>query len=171
MNINLEDLPLKMRKQAEAKIKAQRIKNAKVEDLVEKQNKNDSGEAQELTEVYENGCTHQKKSKYKNIPCEAGGIRFDSKKERRRFLELKGMYEAGLITDLKLQHHFTLSEAFKDVSGNVVRRVEYIADFTYFDSEGKFVIEDVKSNATRQNAVYSLKKRLMAAEGYLIQEV
>ena len=70
MNINLEDLPLKMRKQAEAKIKAQRIKNAKVEDLVEKQNKNDSGEAQELTEVYENGCTHQKKSKYKNIPCE-----------------------------------------------------------------------------------------------------
>lgn len=160
-----------MRRQAEAKIKAQRVKNAKVEDSIEKQNKNDSGEAQELTAAYENGCTHQKKSKYKNIPCEAGGIRFDSKKERRRFLELKGMYEAGLITDLKLQHHFTLSEAFKDVSGNAVRRVEYIADFTYFDSEGKFVIEDVKSDATRQNAVYSLKKRLMAAEGYLIQEV
>lgn len=171
MNINLEDLPLKMRKQAEVKIKAQRIKNAKVEDSVEKQNKNDSGEAQELTEVYENRCTHRKKSKYKNIPCEADGIRFDSKKERRRFLELKGMYEAGLITDLKLQHHFTLSEAFKDVSGNVVRRVEYIADFTYFDSEGKFVIEDVKSNATRQNAVYSLKKRLMADLGYRISEV
>lgn len=93
---------MKMRRQAEAKIKAQKVKNAEVEDSVEKQNKNDSGEAQELTEGYENGCTHQKKSKYKNIPCEADGIRFDSKKERRRFLELKGMYEAGLITDLKL---------------------------------------------------------------------
>lgn len=170
MNINLEDLPLKMRRQAEAKIKAQRVKNAKVEDSIEKQNKNDSGEAQELTEAYENECTHQKKSKYKNIPCEADGIRFDSKKERRRFLELKGMYEAGLITDLKLQHHFTIKEAFKDASGNAVRRVEYIADFTYF-KDGVFVIEDVKSNATRQNAVYSLKKRLMADLGYRISEV
>ena len=80
------------------------------------------------------------------------------------------MYEAGLITDLKLQHHFTLSEAFKDVSGNAVRRVEYIADFTYF-KDGVFVIEDVKSNATRQNAVYSIKKRLMADLGYRISEV
>ena len=72
---------------------------------------------------------------------------------------------------MKLQHHFTIKEAFKDVSGKTIRRVEYIADFTYFDSEGKFVIEDVKSNATRQNAVYSIKKRLMADLGYRISEV
>lgn len=101
----------------------------------------------------------------------ANGITFDSKKEMYRYLELKGLEDAGLIVDLKLQHHFTLSESFRRPDGELIRKIEYVADFTYFDSEGKFVVEDVKSEATRKNPVYSLKKRLMANEGYKIREV
>ena len=111
------------------------------------------------------------RGKYGNVRCDLDGIKFDSKKERNRFVELKQLFDAGKITDLRLQHHFTLSESFMRPDGEKIGRVEYIADFTYTDSEGDFIIEDVKSEATRKNAVYSIKKRLMADSGYKITEV
>ena len=86
-------------------------------------------------------------------------------------MELKGMYEANLIKELKLQHHFTLQEAFKTIDGESVRKMEYVADFTYIDQQGDFIIEDVKSEATRKDKVYRLKKKLMAQKGYTITEV
>ena len=86
-------------------------------------------------------------------------------------MELKGMYEANLIKELKLQHHFTLQEAFKTIDGESVRKMEYVADFTYIDQQGTFIIEDVKSEATRKDKVYLLKKKLMAQKGYMITEV
>lgn len=113
----------------------------------------------------------KKERKYRNNPCEVGGIKFDSQKERERFLELKMLFEQGVITELRLQQHFTLQEAFKDVSGEFIRRLEYIADFTYMDSSGRLVIEDVKSDATRKDKTYRLKKKLMAGKGYKITEV
>lgn len=86
-------------------------------------------------------------------------------------MELKGLLEAGLIKDLKLQHHFTLQEAFKTIDGELVRKMEYVADFTYIDQQGNFIIEDVKSEATAKNEKYKLKKKLMAQKGYTITEV
>ena len=86
-------------------------------------------------------------------------------------MQLKGMYDAGLIKDLKLQHHFTLQEAFKTVDGQSIGKMEYIADFTYIAEDGSFVIEDVKSEATAKNEKYKLKKKLMADKGYMITEV
>ena len=168
MNMRIEDLPEKLRRQAEGKIKAQSVKTIKTEELLERTVKNEQRRKQRLTEASE---AESSRSKYGNIACEVNGIRFDSKKESRRYLELKGMMDAGQISDLKLQHHFTLSEAFKTADGETVRRTEYIADFTYFDSDGRFIIEDVKSAATRKNPVYSLKKRLMASAGWAIREV
>ena len=147
MNINLEDLPPDLRKQAEEKITAQ----------------NPLGAFQSKEKVSEN--------KYRNEICEVNGIRFDSRKEARRYEELMGMLEAGWITNLKLQHHFTLAGGFKMSDGTPVRRIEYIADFTYVDGEGRFIIEDVKSEITRKNPVYAIKKKLMAGEGYKITEV
>lgn len=99
------------------------------------------------------------------------GIKFDSRKECLRYLELKGRYDAGLIKDLKLQHHFTLQEGFKTVEGETIRKMEYVADFTYIDEDGKFVIEDVKSEATAKNEKYRIKKKLMAEKGLMIKEV
>lgn len=95
--------------------------------------------------------------KYRNKPTEADGIKFDSKKEAKRFLELKMKQAAGLIADLELQKRFPIVVKNKEVC-------VYIADFVYFDLEtGKFTVEDVKSAITRKNQVYRLKKKLMSA--------
>mgnify|MGYP004479584119 FL=1 len=159
-----------MRKQAEAKIAAQSDGRTLTKHRVEKLDKNDLAERQAPETATESDGTGRK-NKYGNKKCMANGITFDSKKEMYRYLELKGLEDAGLIVDLKLQHHFTLSESFRRPDGELIRKIEYIADFTYFDGEGKFIVEDVKSEATRKNPVYSLKKRLMAREGYKIREV
>lgn len=112
-----------------------------------------------------------KANKYGNIPSESHGIKFDSRKEAKRYNELIAMQKASQIDDLKLQVHFTLQEQFKTIEGEKIGAITYIADFTYIDADGKYVVEDVKSDATRMNAVYRLKKRLMAGKGYHINEV
>lgn len=110
-------------------------------------------------------------TKYNNKPTESAGIRFDSKKESKRYYDLLLKQKASEIDDLRLQVHFTLQEAFTTPEGEKVRAVTYIADFTYRDQDGNLVIEDVKSEATRKDKVYRLKKRLMADKGYRIREV
>ena len=113
----------------------------------------------------------RKTRKYRNKPCEFDGIKFDSRKELNRFLQLKELLNAGEIKDLRLQHHFTLQEAFRTVSGKFIRRLEYVADFTYIDGAERLVVEDVKSEATRKDKAYRIKKKLMAEKGYMITEV
>lgn len=101
----------------------------------------------------------KKGSKYKNIKVEYDGINFDSKKERDRYVELKTLYNYGKIRELKVQPRFTLMKSFmKD--GKRVRPIEYVADFMYKDIEtGKYIVEDVKSEATKTD-VYKIKKKL-----------
>ena len=98
--------------------------------------------------------------KYHNIKTEIDGIKFDSKKEGSRYKELKMLERAGVIRDLCLQPSFLLLPGFKK-NGYTFRKTEYIADFKYFDIEkGKWVVEDVKSEITRKDKVYRLKKKL-----------
>ena len=111
-----------------------------------------------------------KRSKYGNIKTEINGIKFDSKKEARRYTELLELYKAGKIEGLKLQRVFTLQEAFTTPEGERVQAIKYIADFVY-EQDGITIVEDVKSAATKNNAAYKLKKKMMAARGYIIQEV
>lgn len=86
---------------------------------------------------------------------------FDSQKEKRRFDELKILQRAGEIRDLKTQVPFELIPAQKDKDGKTIERaVKYIADFTYADKNGRFVVEDVKSPATRTKD-YIIKRKLM----------
>lgn len=123
--------------------------------------------------------------KYHSIPDaretrDGGKLRFDSKKEARRFDELKLLLEAGKIRDLKLQPQFTLREAYTTPEGVHVRAIRYYADFSYEERRehpalgGEFwasVVEDVKSRATKTR-VYALKKKLLLERfGIEIQEV
>ena len=110
------------------------------------------------------------KNKYGNEKTETNGIKFDSKKEARRYMELRQLETMGKISDLKLQHTFTLQEAFTTESGERIQAIKYIADFTYME-DGKFVVEDVKSPATRNNPVYRMKNKMMAEKGYIIREI
>ena len=86
---------------------------------------------------------------------------FDSQKERRRFYDLQILQRAGEITDLQRQVEFELIPSQKDRDGKTIERaVKYIADFTYADKNGRFVVEDVKSPVTRTKD-YIIKRKLM----------
>ena len=115
--------------------------------------------------------TRNRGNKYNNQKIEIDGLKFDSIKESRRYAELKQMEKSGIIHDLNMQVAFILQEGFRDKNGNKQQPIKYIADFTYYDEEDKLIIEDVKSPATRKNAVYRLKKKMMAYRGYYITEV
>ena len=123
-----------------------------------------------------------KPAKYHNKPTErvtASGavLRFDSQKEARRYDELAALERAGKIRDLRMQVDFTLQEAYTDGEGRRVRAIRYRADFTYWrydDPPGgwvRFVVEDVKSRATRTKE-YVMKRKLMKERFNIdIQEV
>ena len=90
--------------------------------------------------------------KYKAIRTEVDGIMFASKKEARRYQDLKLLHKAGLISQLKLQpvYPFILNE-------KVI--FKYIADFEYIEGKN-VVVEDVKGMKT---PMYRLKKKLIEA--------
>lgn len=101
------------------------------------------------------------KSKYCAEKETIDGRTFDSKKEAKRYRELKTMVNAGLIKDLTCQKSFELQEAFTDNTGKKQRPIIYICDFFYYDVENKWwVVEDVKSTVTRTLETYRLKKKL-----------
>jgi hypothetical protein len=103
----------------------------------------------------------QKPSKYRNRITVVDGIRFDSAKEARRWSELKMLEKAGRITGLQCHPKFKLTAHGTPIC-------TYVADFSYYDDRGFFlVVEDVKSRVTRTPA-YRLKKKLLQAE-YEIQ--
>lgn len=100
-------------------------------------------------------------NKYRNKSVEIDGIKFDSKKEMLRYKELKLMQKARLISELELQKKFELQESFKDNQGKIHKSINYIADFFYYDNKNKYyVAEDVKSEATRKDKVYCIKKKM-----------
>ena len=120
-------------------------------------------------------------SKYNAKRIELSGEVFQSKREARRWLELKNMESHGLISGLQRQKKFVLIPAQYEpdtkgprggkIKGKLLEReVAYVADFVYFDEEEKdFVIEDTKGVRTKD---YVIKRKLMLwLNGYQIREV
>ena len=85
--------------------------------------------------------------KYKNKKTQVDMYVFDSIAESRRYKELALLERAGEIKDLQLQPRFLLQESFKK-NGKTYRKIEYVADFMYFQ-KGKNIVEDVKRNTDR----------------------
>jgi hypothetical protein len=114
-------------------------------------------------------------NKYHAIPIHVDGVRFASKKEAARFLELQCWQKAGQISDLEVHPVYPLHvmELWRSGSPIVVTTVgKFTADFQYLNLQtGEIVVEDVKSNATRTEA-YRLRKRLVEAiHGITVMEV
>lgn len=111
-------------------------------------------------------------SKYYSRKVIIDGIKFDSKKEGNRYLELKLLLKAGKIRDLELQKKFELQEKYK-INGKTIRAISYIADFTYWDNEkNEMIVEDVKGGKATQTQIYKLKKKIfMYRYGIEIKEV
>ena len=119
--------------------------------------------------------------KYKNKKVVVDGITFDSRKEGRRFTELKLLQQAGKITGLELQKEFELIPTQREPDtigkrggvhkGKVIEhKCTYKADFVYTDTEtGALVVEDTKGMRTKD---YIIKRKLMLyRHGIRIKEI
>lgn len=93
-------------------------------------------------------------NKYRAVKTIIDGIKFDSKKEGRRYQDLKILEKSGHVKDLELQPRY-------DLIINGVKCGFYKADFRYIDTTRNIlIVEDVKGMLT---PVYRLKKKLMKA--------
>lgn len=109
--------------------------------------------------------------KYRNQKVQVDGITFDSRREARRYSELKLLERAGQITDLELQKVYELIPAqyetyarygkkgqrIKDGRRCLEKSCTYIADFVYKEN-GQTVVEDTKGMKTE---VYNIKRKMM----------
>lgn len=115
----------------------------------------------------------QTKSKYKSEKITVDGMEFASKKEARRFTQLRLLERAGEISDLKTQVKFVLIPAQREpetvgARGGVKkgklleRECAYIADFVYKDNQGETVVEDVKGyKGGGAYELFKIKRKLM----------
>lgn len=111
---------------------------------------------------------YNKNNKYSNQKVTIDGETFDSKKEAKRYYELKLLQRAGEIRHLRRQEKFLLIpsqfEEVIDAKGKpkqkcVERECVYIADFVYQDARtGELVVEDTKGVRTKE---YIIKRKLM----------
>lgn len=111
-------------------------------------------------------------SKYRSVKTEVDGITFDSKKEAKRYLQLRQMQEQGIIKNLQTQVEFELiPSAYEDIKQYskvtgaeikpkrklIERKCSYIADFVY-ETADETVVEDTKGLRTPD---YIIKRKLM----------
>ena len=108
-------------------------------------------------------------SKYHSQKVVADGEVFDSRKECRRWQELKLLEKAGEITDLRRQVSFEIIPDQREPDrigprggrkkGRIIeRKAVYIADFVYNDRSGQEVVEDCKGMRTKD---YIIKRKLI----------
>jgi hypothetical protein len=113
------------------------------------------------------------RTKYGAKKTKIDNINFASKKESKRYCELKILLRAKKISNLRLQVPFNLLPYFRDKrTGKMVRPIDYICDFFYWDNDlQQCVVEDVKGIKTE---VYKIKKKLFLnkfQDIYLFKEV
>ena len=103
-----------------------------------------------------------KRNKFNAQKVELDGMTFDSKKEHKRYIELKAMQQRGEIFGLEHHTKFELAPKTKlEGEKRAKPALRYFADFTYYIISGEYIVEDVKSAATRKLASFRNKKHLM----------
>jgi len=96
--------------------------------------------------------TKNKPNKYGAKKTTVDGIIFHSKKEAKRYTELKFLEELGEIKNLRLQMKYKMGANEKHIC-------TYTADFVYTE-KGVEVVEDCKGFRTPE---YKLKAKMMEA--------
>jgi hypothetical protein len=89
-----------------------------------------------------------KPNKFNAVICEADGIKFRSKKERKRYLELMALKSAGQCWFLRQVPFYLPGET------------KYVLDFLVFWSDGRITYEDSKGQKT---PMYIMKKKQVEA--------
>lgn len=93
--------------------------------------------------------------KFKNKIVEYDGMIFDSEKEKFRYINLINKQANGVISNLRRQVPFDL------------KTCTYIADFTYYDRTGNFIVEDVKGGLNiikNKNKTFNPRKTTITKE-------
>ena len=104
-----------------------------------------------IYDVLNNSYVKAKKGDKKRLKKEfkeGSLLLFDSKKEMEYYFLLKELENKGVIHNLVLQPVYTLIKAFVDNTGKKQRRMEYIADFEYTNSNEETITVDVKGFVT-----------------------
>ncbi len=92
----------------------------------------------------------------------ANGIKFDSKAEHDRYLELLLMQRAGLISDLECHPNYEILPKQETPAGKQnFRPVVYTPDFRYWDKDGNEHVEEIKSEYTRTEKDYVIRRKLI----------
>lgn len=113
------------------------------------------------------------RNKFNASKIKLDGMTFDSNKEYKRYIELKALQQHGEIFGLEHHTKFELAPSVK-IEGEKRTKpaLRYFADFTYYLINGEFIVEDVKSVATRKLPSYRNKKHLMkTVHGIDVREV
>lgn len=103
--------------------------------------------------LYQGHAPAPKPNKFRNKIVEIDGIKFRSKLEGNRYLQLKLMKASGFVQDFKMQVEFRLEH-----NGILITR--YRADFVVTYADGTEVVEDTKGVETE---AFVIKKNLMLA--------
>jgi hypothetical protein len=97
--------------------------------------------------------------------CYHGGLYFASTWERDYWETLKAEKAAGMYRDIKRQVRIPIKI-------NGVLMCTYVADAVVYLHDGTYEVRDTKSTFTRKDALYQLKKKLLAVlYGIYIKEV
>lgn len=123
--------------------------------------------------AFKKGFKREKGKKYNNTKVEFDNIKFDSKREMKRYLVLKEAQDNGIITDLELQPKYELIPAIREEyikhlktkdkveTRTVQLAITYTADFRY-KKDGVTVVEDVKAspNMAALDKAFLLKEKM-----------
>lgn len=108
-------------------------------------------------------AAEKRRNKYGNRITYIDGKRFDSIHEAQIYQELKLRVAAGELRCILRQVRFDLAETEK---------LQYVSDFVIIYPDMRIEVLDAKSEATRKNKVYVIKKKLMREKwGIEIREV
>ena len=118
------------------------------------------------------------RNKFGNKKVIYQGIKFDSVKERDRYIELELLQRTGNISDLQMQVKYELIPAQYENGKCVERACIYYADFDYYENQDNsrvHIVEDVKGYRDPQSAAYAkfvIKRKLMRyIHGIAVREV
>lgn len=107
------------------------------------------------------------RNKYGARKTVVGDIKFDSKKEANRWMELQLLERAGEISNLERQVKIYLLGQYRPLYTRTGRKMKITFDFAYIE-EGVQVYEDAKGMPTRD---YEVRVAVARAMGLEVREV
>lgn len=118
------------------------------------------------------GLGEKSSGRVNHTKVRVGDLEFDSIAEHDRYLELRVMEKAGMISDLECHPSYEILPKQETPAGKPnFRPVVYTPDFRY-KRDGKEIVEEVKSEYTRHEKDYVIRRKLILYTlGIYVEEI